>query len=394
MPSSIKWILYFAIFFLFYALYGRLNGILELGYPSYGYNFSMYGFVVSFPLLLSFGIRRGNSLFYPFLLFTFIGVISCFLNYTDFASFIESIICISTPMSAYFIGIGISKMQLKSKENLIRLLCLVFFLLELLCVWALIIDPDSLMLNRDFVFCLLFFTPTVTIIKNKTFGILLFVIEVFIIMISIKRSAIIGVVISSLVFFIITLLFNRAMSFRKKMLSIIVALPLIFGSVKYYLNTDNADKVLERMESIDSDGGSGRDHIYTTIAEKIDDSDFLNYFFGHGYNAVSNEIFGHPAHNDLLEISYDFGIITLCAWLIIVGAIIFGAIRAVRHKTNYLGALYLSSFVLWQVVCETNCIILNAPYNATIFLIFGIISHDINGEKFKIPKGTNIVRSI
>lgn len=318
MQNSIKWILFFAVLFLFYALYGRLNGILELGYTSYGYNYSIYGFVVSFLLLLSFGICRGNSLFYPFLLFIFIGVFSCLINYTDFASFTESIICISTPMSAYFVGIGISKMQLKSKENLIRLLCLVFFLLELLCLWALVIDPDSLMLNRDFVFCLLFFTPIVAIIKNKTFGILLFVIEVFIIMSSIKRSAIIGIIVSSLVFFIIALLFNRAISFRKKMLSMIVALPLIFGSVKYYIDTDTADQVLERMESLDSDGGSGRDDIYTTITERIDDSDFFSYFIGHGYNAVNNEIFGHPAHNDLLEISYDFGIFTLCAWLIIV----------------------------------------------------------------------------
>ena len=67
--------------------------------------------------------------------------------------------------------------------------------------------------------------------------------------------------------------------------------------------------VTNRFEAMNEDEGNGRLDIYSDVFVQYLDSDLFSQLFGHGYNMVSVVLKGPSAHNDFLEVLYDYGII-------------------------------------------------------------------------------------
>ena len=80
--------------------------------------------------------------------------------------------------------------------------------------------------------------------------------------------------------------------------------------------------ILERFLSLSQDGGSGRNEIWASILLHYFDGTTTQRLFGRGFQAVTElKLTGRAilAHNDYLEILYDYGIIgllLLLAWLV------------------------------------------------------------------------------
>jgi O-antigen ligase len=73
--------------------------------------------------------------------------------------------------------------------------------------------------------------------------------------------------------------------------------------------------LFDRFASISEDGGSGRDIVYADVWNMIKSSDYSHIIWGHGYNQVRVDAeLGFSAHNDFLEMLYDFGICGLFAF--------------------------------------------------------------------------------
>ena len=98
--------------------------------------------------------------------------------------------------------------------------------------------------------------------------------------------------------------------------------------------------LLERVEGLSQDGGSGREEIYTGIWNAYKNSDFLNKMIGHGIGGIQ-VVYGRNsgAHNDFLEILYNYGIFAVilfvCMYLTMIGT----CIKMIKSKYQGAGAV-------------------------------------------------------
>lgn len=95
--------------------------------------------------------------------------------------------------------------------------------------------------------------------------------------------------------------------------------------------------IFERFMSLQDDQGSGRLEVWQTVIDNLRQSDTASFLLGHGYRSVEVPIGNDlvPAHNDFLEVFYDFGLIGLVLYLIAWYHLIADTIRMIRRKSPY-----------------------------------------------------------
>lgn len=94
-----------------------------------------------------------------------------------------------------------------------------------------------------------------------------------------------------------------------------IFISIILLSLSFFVLGDQAQTLYDRFANISEDGGSGRDIVYAEVWNMIKSSDYSHIIWGHGYNQIREDAeLGFSAHNDFLEIIYDFGICGLFAF--------------------------------------------------------------------------------
>lgn len=119
-----------------------------------------------------------------------------------------------------------------------------------------------------------------------------------------------------------------------KMMYFIIALTAL---ALMFLVVDNAmgNVFSERFLNIKNDGGSNRDQVWATTWQMIQQSDFENLLFGHGYNSVlTDSPLGLSAHNDFLECIYDFGLFGSLFYLMLHISLIRQIVRNIRLRNS------------------------------------------------------------
>lgn len=112
--------------------------------------------------------------------------------------------------------------------------------------------------------------------------------------------------------------------------------------------------IIERFQNISEDDGSGRGTVFQEVFNLIINSSSNDLFFGHGYNTVIETSIGYSAHNDFLEVTYDYGIIGLAIYILFYLSLLLKR----KHIKN----------INWQSAFTCSII---------IFLINSIFSHMI-----------------
>lgn len=109
---------------------------------------------------------------------------------------------------------------------------------------------------------------------------------------------------------------------------------LLFNIGIWVINKFNLN-IIERFMSLESDGGSGRNEIWSQIYEAFINSNILSKVFGHGFHAISFDLNiqgrGILAHNDYIEYLYDFGLIGIA---LIISLLIFIFVCLILHIKN------------------------------------------------------------
>ena len=101
-------------------------------------------------------------------------------------------------------------------------------------------------------------------------------------------------------------------------------------------NSETINHIVSRFHAIEDDEGSGRTELYDVILNSFSNSSFISQMFGHGYRSVISILDGVPAHNDFLEILYDFGIVPLTVYVIILLKFVrLCFYRLMRHHNLY-----------------------------------------------------------
>lgn len=176
--------------------------------------------------------------------------------------------------------------------------------------------------------------PLVLLHPSRMVRIIAWIIASIVIVSSIKRGGIVTLVIGALVY----ILCKQYISERRNLAVLLGIIGLgVLAISLYYMVTFFESDIIERFMSIQDDQGSGRLEIWQTVIEDLRKSDTVAYLVGHGYRSVDISIGNNsvPAHNDFLEVFYDFGLIGLVLYLIAWYHLIMDAIRLLRQKSPY-----------------------------------------------------------
>lgn len=272
-------------------------------------------------------------------------------------------------MFCYWFGRRLSSTNKETISFFIRVILLVVVLpLSAYCLF--VFFTTDLVLSQhvsDAFFYISVYFPFVLLIeKNRTLKILMISLFTILIVISFKRSIILGFAVCLVAY----LLSTDQKKYMSKWYLQVVLIAAVFGG--YYIIKDFIGPILERFSALESDHGSGRTIIYSQVLSGISNSDFFHLVFGHGFKSVTSiTIDNVMAHNDLLELLYDFGIIGSVIYILFILSLWKNAIRH-RKLNKALYSAFLSSFVFFIIISLSNCVIYSSMIISPFMLAFGI----------------------
>jgi O-antigen ligase len=117
----------------------------------------------------------------------------------------------------------------------------------------------------------------------------------------------------------------------------------IYYSSKFFDSTFNL-RVISRLNSLFEDGGSNRDVIYKMLWDNFRLSSFFEKLFGHGMYATES-ITGFLAHQDFLEILFDYGFIAFIFFFMFYISLFFECIKMIKYNYKYASAFCVSVLI-------------------------------------------------
>lgn len=225
--------------------------------------------------------------------------------------------------------------------------------------------------DADAAFCVIVFFPFVFYFKREWLSVIFAIFYVAFTLTSAKRSILLFVIVC-IAFFAFYIIRSRNQSRQNVFSRLFVLLAIIAGS--YFILTNESSGLIHTQERIEGFGGitfdNGRYDIYSIVSLAIINSDVVPLFFGHGHSAVKRD-FDIGAHNDLLEIAYDYGLIAMILYICILLVIIKRTWRLFKHR-NYLSTMRVGICVASIIILGMlNCIITSTVLEYIMFLALG-----------------------
>ena len=225
------------------------------------------------------------------------------------------------------------------------------------------------------VYYILGILPYILTITDKKRWLIPIAVTAVSIFISQKRAAFIALVGCIVILYFIESL--RGKSIKSSIGKILILVFLITAGyyLMIYMDSKFNLRFFVRLERLETDGGSGRDTRWLYILEAIKRSTPLQLFLGHGFAGAQKLFSGSHAHNDFLEVLYNYGIVTLvlyCAYYIIQ---IFNAVRMVKEKYPY-HAEFAGSLFVSLCIAMFSFYVIDAAYIICGCFIQGILLAD------------------
>lgn len=183
--------------------------------------------------------------------------------------------------------------------------------------------------------CTFVFVP---LVKKSIMKYLLFISMVVLVLLTAKRSATIIIALEIIVFAYYELV-NRKKGMRSQLVFIVAA---AFSVSFLFANFGNFfDATLDRFYSIHEDQGSGRVSIYEKTENDMTSFSLLELLFGKGYGSFSRSGISSNAHNDALQIMYEYGFVGLAFYVVLI-FFLFYRLKKVRQYANdyYMGYIF------------------------------------------------------
>lgn len=211
--------------------------------------------------------------------------------------------------------------------------------------------------------------PFVFLWKNKYIRYALIALVFYGCLISLKRSAFI---IFIAVLFSYYLLGKRG--YIKSKLVIYTSLFILtFLFVLPYI--EMAQPLLERLSEASEDGGSGRDVLTLRCIEYQGQNGFVEWLVGNGYKGFSLTslrygYYNTCAHNDLVEILYDAGIVAYIVYLLILYKLI-ALVKKMYASTSEHVVVFTACLVVFIFANIFVCTFVHFWYYLPMYLLFG-----------------------
>lgn len=151
--------------------------------------------------------------------------------------------------------------------------------------------------------------PLVMLARRKLIRLIGIGITVIAVLFSLKLTALLVLVLGLVVYAVLTSFVKKG-KLNTRLLALLVAVILIWAflpAINDFLLRRFRVDWLDKIVTADETGGSGRTEIWRFVFQALGKSNPLQLFVGHGYYATFRNV-GFSAHNDFLEVLYDFGL--------------------------------------------------------------------------------------
>lgn len=225
---------------------------------------------------------------------------------------------------------------------------------------------------NDAIFGVIVYFPFVMMMnRRKWLKYILYILIMALAFMSLKRSIIITVVVSSIIYLLLT---NHKEMFKKWYFWLAV-IGIIY--VGMYLYDTMGEMIAYRFSTMEEGGGSGRNVIYERIINAFKQSDLGDIIFGHGFMSVISINDWKLAHNDFLQLLYDYGVIGLTLFVCFLLSLCFLAIKKYKYRKVLVVANTYESFVFaisfYILLCVFNCFIYSKTWMTPMFLSIGMM---------------------
>lgn len=229
-------------------------------------------------------------------------------------------------------------------------------------------------------YIVLYLFPILMVLSNNRMRIIGTLIVLISLFFSNKRGAVVAGSISVISYFIINRLFISPKRNNRiwPIVSVVLGLCAVLIFFNYLIESSDL-YIFNRLSSIADDEGSGRKEIWGYVIAGIQDSSPMELLFGHGLESVRAITFGSTAHNDYLEVLYDFGIIAFIIYISFISVLLGHAVKLIKNK-SYLAPAFFSSVFLFIIPSLYSHIIIYPQY-FLIFSMFWGIEMGLEGAK-------------
>lgn len=329
----------------------------------------LYNIVVFLVLLLSNSLRR-DSFSSIIIVWGVYVIINTLFEPNEsigrFMTLLQSLYWVTT----YFICQYLFTRQITDKKRDEYIQC-VFYIISALAFYCLITggehyNEQGVLVASNVIFFPILLLPWIVSVskaKNKWIAIGVLTLLCFF---SLKRSALILLVVGIL----LIILDRRAevTSKRKSSSKIIVILVIaVVSGFLLYSPSSPLNDMKTRFESIESDEGNGRLDIYAMVTASFEMLPTENKIIGAGYKQVQNSLTGGAldvslsAHNDFLEVLYDYGIVGEILFVLLLLTLLVRTIKFVRKRLWY-GIPLMMSFMTTLIMCLFSNLIIYPTY--------------------------------
>lgn len=252
------------------------------------------------------------------------------------------------------------------KQTIIGFIAL-FFVLSYFYISNLV-ENETIMAGRvgnqsNLIYWIFMLIPFILLLKDGWLKTLLLIVLSVMTLISLKRGALIA-------FAIILLYYLKEIFVLYPLKRYTITIALVAGAifvVSYF--QIYADAALSRFDSMKDDEGSGRYVIWNSVFALLHDNNFFEWIFGNGEGSITKS--GHTSgHNDFLHILYQYGIIGVIFYIVVVARAFKTYLFARKHIPQFSVACF-SAFVTLIVVGLISDLWVSYSYFAFITSFWG-----------------------
>ena len=227
------------------------------------------------------------------------------------------------------------------------------------------------------------FLPFVLMMKNKFVSLALNMGIISCIIISGKRGGFVAYFLALLCYY---LQFDNNLSLQKKIkaclkkASLIVCMIFSILVLEDWLTPVDRLSVLQRLELFFTEGNmSGRQDLYDGIYFALQDNNLFEWILGHGFRNTVIAI-GNVAHNDFLEVLYDYGLIGLMLVILLLLSLIRDYFKF-RKMDLPCAKAFLSSLIITFILMGVSEALITPSYFLIIAMFWGRCYREYQNER-------------
>lgn len=270
---------------------------------------------------------------------------------------------------AFFIGY-ISSQKFKKDGSIAKMVLVLLVFLIILFFQQ--IENDYSVTNMDYVLTSIYYilccVPFVFLIKNSKVKIILLFIIGLLVLFSFKRSALLV----SLIVAMVLIVKAPKNLFKNRRAVIFIFLISVGFIILLFTNQSLYQSIMEIWGGRFESGNTDRLKIYQDVIHLLEDSNIFDLLFGHGYDAtIADSRYNLSAHNEFLEILYNYGIFALIVFIAFIILLIKKS-KILRENCNinlYNG--YLCAVTIFIVASFPSHMLTYGTYFSLLSLYMG-----------------------